>query len=80
MVYKILAYPMYIFEASIHTNSREKRRLVMEEARKKLRICLFFVVMAAVVIGLIYYASTLRAEDKFTDGTLVKIEKDLFYE
>lgn len=52
----------------------------MEEARKKLRICLFFVVMAAVVIGLIYYASTLRAEDKFTDGTLVRIEKDLFYE
>lgn len=52
----------------------------MEEARKKLRICLFFVVTAAVVIGVIYYASTLRAEEKFTDGTLVKGEKDFFYE
>ena len=52
----------------------------MEEARKKLRICLFFVVMTAVVLGVIYYASTLRTEDKFTDGTLVKIEKDILYE
>lgn len=52
----------------------------MEEARKKLRICLFFVVTAAVVLGVIYYASTLKAEDKFTDGTLVRMEKDLCYE
>lgn len=52
----------------------------MEEARKKLRICLFFVVTAAVVLGVIYYASTLRAEEKFTDGTLVKIEQGLIYE
>ena len=52
----------------------------MEEARKKLRICLFFVVATAIVLGVIYYTSTLRAEDKFTDGTLVKVEKDLCYE
>ena len=52
----------------------------MDEARKKLRICLFFVVTAAVVLGVIYYVSTLKAEDKFTEGTLVRIEKDRFYE
>lgn len=52
----------------------------MEEARKKLRICLFFVVAAAVVLGVIYYVSTLRVEDQFSDGTLVKIEKDLWDE
>lgn len=51
----------------------------MEKGRKKLRICLFFVVMAAVVIGLIYYASTVRVKDQFSEGTLVKIEKDLGY-
>lgn len=52
----------------------------MEEARKKLRICLFFVVMTAVVLGVIYYASTLRVEEQFNDGTLVRCEKDYFYE
>lgn len=71
---------MYIFMDRIHTNTRSDRRLVMEEARKKLRICLFFVVTAAVVIGVIYYVSTLRVEEQFNDGTLVRCEKDYFYE
>ena len=70
---------MYIFSGRIHTNTRSKRRLIREKGRKKLRICLFFVVMAAVVIGLIYYASTVRVKDQFSEGTLVKIEKDLGY-
>ena len=52
----------------------------MEEARKRLRICLFFVVTTAVVLGVIYYVSTLRAEDKFANGTLVKLEEDIFDE
>lgn len=52
----------------------------MEEARKKLRVCLFFVVTAAIVVGVIYYVSTMRVEEQFNDGTLVRYEKELFYE
>ena len=52
----------------------------MEEARKKLRMCLIFVVTMAIVTGLIYYASTLRAEDQISDGTLVMIEEGFTYE
>ena len=32
----------------------------MENARRKLRVCLICVVMAAVVIGLIYYFNDMR--------------------
>lgn len=71
---------MYIFSGRIHTNTRSDRRLVMEEARKKLRVCLFFVVTAAIVVGVIYYVSTMRVEEQFDDGTLVRYEKELFYE
>ena len=51
----------------------------MEEARKKLRRCLFFVVMAAVVIGFIYYFSSLRVETQISDGTLVSLVGEFEY-
>jgi hypothetical protein len=44
----------------------------MEEARKKLRMCLFCVVTTAIVVGLIYYFSTLRVEKQISDGVLVQ--------
>ena len=44
----------------------------MEEARKKLRICLILVVTAAVIIGVIYYFHDVRGKDYATDGTLVQ--------
>ena len=43
----------------------------MENARRKLRVCLICVVMAAVVIGLIYYFNDMRSRDKINEGTLV---------
>jgi len=46
----------------------------MEEGRKKLRICLIFVVTAAVFVGTIYYISSLRVEDEINDGTLVLLD------
>lgn len=52
----------------------------MEEARKKLRICLIFVVMTAVTLGLIYYVSTLRVEEQVSDGTLVQVTVGYPYE
>ena len=44
----------------------------MENARRKLRVCLICVVMAAVGIGLIYYFNDMRDHGKLNEGTLVK--------
>lgn len=44
----------------------------MDNARRKLRVCLICVVMAAVVIGLIYYFNDMRSRDKINEGTLVE--------
>lgn len=44
----------------------------MEEARKKLRICMVLVVTAAIIVGLIYYLHDVRGKDYTTDGTLVQ--------
>lgn len=44
----------------------------MEEARKRLRICMVLVVTAAIIVGLIYYFHDVRGKDYTTDGTLVQ--------
>lgn len=44
----------------------------MDDARKKLRVCLICVVMAAVVVGLIYYFNDMRSHGKINEGTLVE--------
>ena len=44
---------MYIFKETQHTNRKTKEGVNMEEARRKLRLCLAVVVAAAVIIGLI---------------------------
>lgn len=44
----------------------------MDNARKKLRVCLICVVMAAVVIGLIYYFNDMKSRGKINEGTLVE--------
>lgn len=44
----------------------------MEEARKKLRLCLAVVVAAAVIIGLIYYFNDVKKGGNMSEGTLVK--------
>lgn len=48
----------------------------MEEARKKLRICLIFVVLAAVLAGCIYYFNDGGTERRMQDGVLVDRETD----
>ena len=47
----------------------------MEEARRKLRVCLICVVMAAVIVGIIYYVGAVNTEKQVNDGTLVRTEK-----
>lgn len=44
----------------------------MDEARKKLRVCLLCVVAVAVILGLIYYFRDVRSVENVTDGTLVR--------
>ena len=44
----------------------------MDNARRKLRVCLICVVMAAVVIGRIYYFNDMRDHGKINEGTLVE--------
>lgn len=43
----------------------------MEEARRKLRICLIFVVALAVLVGCIYYFGDVKKGERVSDGTLV---------
>lgn len=47
----------------------------MEEGRKKIRVCLFFVVAAAVIIGMIYYFHDVKGSSKVNEGTLVEQEE-----
>lgn len=43
----------------------------MERARKKLHFCLFFVVLTAVVVGLLYYYGQLQGRPGISEGTLI---------
>ena len=48
----------------------------MDEARKKLRVCLICVVVAAaVILGLVYCLMDVGSETAVSDGTLVQTEK-----
>lgn len=44
----------------------------MDNARRKLKVCLICVVMAAVVVGLIYYFNDTQDRGKINEGTLVE--------
>lgn len=44
----------------------------MDAARRKLRICLILVVLAAVVVGVIYYFTDVYGHDQVSEGTLVR--------
>ena len=46
----------------------------MEEARKRLRVCLIFIVALAVVVGCIYYFGDAGKTEDISEGTLVKNE------
>lgn len=46
----------------------------MDDARKKLRVCLLCVVAAAVIIGCIYFFNDIRNQEQISEGTLVMQE------
>lgn len=51
----------------------------MNDARRKLRLCLILVVTAAVVIGVIYYFHDVKGAD-YADGTLVSAPAEMAVE
>ena len=44
----------------------------MDEARRKIRICLFCIVMIAVLVGVAYYMSDVKSGGNMEEGTLVR--------
>lgn len=48
----------------------------MEEARKKLRVCLIFVVILAILVGCIYYFSDVQGQGNVSEGTLVMAQEE----
>lgn len=48
----------------------------MEEARKRLRVCLIFIVALAVLVGCIYYFGDAGKADDISEGTLVKTQTE----
>lgn len=47
----------------------------MEETRKKLRICLVCVVLAAVLLGFFYYFTEVYGTQDISEGTLVQCQE-----
>lgn len=44
----------------------------MEEARRKIRICLISMILTAVVVGIFYYYYNGRTEISGSEGTLIQ--------
>lgn len=45
----------------------------MEKAKRRVRICLLFVVMVAVVMGILYYYHEINKDGIQAEGTLVSV-------
>ncbi|GFI37354.1 hypothetical protein IMSAGC015_01541 [Lachnospiraceae bacterium] len=68
---------MYIFHKNIHTNQKVMEDGVnMEEARRRLRVCLICVVAIAVIVGFIYYFNEVRDGGDVSEGTLVMAQSE----
>lgn len=48
----------------------------MDDARKKLRVCLICVVAVAVIVGFIYYFNDVKSNTDVSEGTLVSTEME----
>lgn len=60
---------MKFFEIAILTPCEEVES--MEKARKKIRFCLCFVVLTAIVVGILYYYGQMQEQATITEGTLI---------
>lgn len=48
----------------------------MDDARKKLRVCLICIVAVAIIFGVIYYFNDIKEQSSVSEGTLVMNETD----
>lgn len=53
---------------------RDRKVNRMEQAKKRIRICLICVVTAAILIGIFYYVMTQRQTVSEDNGTLVSVQ------
>lgn len=64
---------MYLLKKNRHTIFGRKVEF-MEKAKKRVRVCLLFVVIVAVVMGILYYYHGMNDEGLQAEGTLVKAD------
>lgn len=64
---------MYLLKKNRHTIFGRKVEF-MERAKRRVRICLLFVVIIAVVMGILYYYHGINEDGVQAEGTLVKTE------
>ena len=64
-----------VCELLIHTKCKylDLEEKGMEEARRKIRVFLICVVMAAVLVGVIYYFTDVYGSSDISEGTLVML-------
>ena len=55
--------------------SKRKEEVQMDRAKRKIRACLLFVVVLAVVLGFVWYVQDRKEQTELTQGTLVKMEE-----
>ena len=63
---------MYLFDGNRHTIFGKKVE-GMEKAKRRVRICLLFVVVLAIVVGIVYYYHDMEEPELQAEGTLVYI-------
>ena len=66
---------IFLYHGILVINCDKRGSENMEEARRKIRICLVCVVTAAVVIGMIYYFRDVKGIPSVNEGTLVFISE-----
>ena len=69
---------MYILPANHNTNPQKGQVDRMDDGQKKIWICLLAVVLAAVVIGILYYYST--PSEHSSEGFLIRAEQGRYEE
>ena len=54
-----------------HILTPNKEDETMEKGRKRIRFCLYFVVLTAIVVGILYYYGQLQEQATISEGTLI---------
>lgn len=72
MLIECIVFPKFQILALSGFYFRKGQVIYMENGRRKIRICLFGIVLAAVVIGIFYYYFNSNGQIRSSEGTLIK--------